>query len=91
METVVIWRVFKALGACTGPMISRAMIRDHYDSTKAAQMLSTLMMIMAAAPIIGPLLGGGLLSLGSWRLIFWLMVIIGIVLFLSVNLLPETL
>lgn len=91
MEIVVIWRVFQALGACTGPMISRAMIRDRYDSTKAAQMLSTLMMIMAAAPIIGPLLGGGLLSLGSWRLIFWLMVIIGIVLFLSVNLLPETL
>lgn len=91
MEIVVIWRVFQALGACTGPMISRAMIRDRYDSTKAAQMLSTLMMIMAAAPIIGPLLGGGLLSLGSWRLIFWLIVIIGIVLFLSVNLLPETL
>lgn len=46
METVVIWRVFQALGACTEPMISRAMIRDRYDSTKAAQMLSTLMKFM---------------------------------------------
>lgn len=91
MEMVVLWRVFQAIGACTGPMISRAMIRDRYDSTQAAQMLSTLMMIMAAAPIIGPLLGGGLLAVGSWRLIFWLMVVIGIVMFLSINLLPETL
>lgn len=91
MEMVVLWRVFQAIGACTGPMISRAMIRDRYDSTQAAQMLSTLMMIMAAAPIIGPLLGGGLLAVGSWRLIFWLMVVIGIIMFVSINLLPETL
>lgn len=91
MMMVVLWRIFQAIGACTGPMISRAMIRDRYDSTQAAQMLSTLMMIMAAAPIIGPLLGGGLLEIGSWRLIFWLMVIIGIIMFLSINLLPETL
>ena len=91
MDMVVLWRIFQAIGACTGPMISRAMIRDRYDSVHAAQMLSTLMMIMAAAPIIGPLLGGGLLTIGSWRLIFWLMVVIGIVMFLSINLLPETL
>lgn len=91
MEVVVLWRVFQAVGACTGPMISRAMIRDRYDSTQAAQMLSTLMMIMAAAPIIGPLLGGGLLIVGTWRLIFWLMVAIGIAMFLSIHLLPETL
>lgn len=91
MEVVVLWRVFQAVGACTGPMISRAMIRDRYDSTQAAQMLSTLMMIMAAAPIIGPLLGGGLLIVGTWRLIFWLMVVIGIAMFLSIHLLPETL
>ena len=55
MTMVVFWRVFQALGACTGPMISRAMIRDRYDSQRGAQMLSTLMMIMAVAPILGPL------------------------------------
>jgi len=31
MTMVVFWRVFQAFGACTGPMISRAMIRDRYD------------------------------------------------------------
>lgn len=91
MEMVVICRVVQALGACTGPLISRPMIRDRYDSSEAAQMLLTLMMIMAAAPIIGPLLGGGLLYIGSWRLIFCLMVLIGIVVLLSIRMLPETL
>ncbi|WP_018143690.1 multidrug effflux MFS transporter [Alloscardovia criceti] len=91
MEMVVFWRVLQAIGACTGPMISRAMIRDRYDGNRAAQVLSTLMLIMAAAPIIGPLTGGSLISLGSWRIIFWLMVVIGVLLFLSARALPETL
>lgn len=48
---IVFWRVFQALGACTGPMLARAMIRDLFSRTRAAQMLSTLMVIMAIAPI----------------------------------------
>ena len=91
MPMVVFWRVFQALGACTGPMISRAMIRDRYDSQRGAQMLSTLMMIMAVAPILGPLLGGVFLRLSTWNLIFWFMALVGVILFLSTRLLPETL
>lgn len=55
---IVFWRVFQALGACTGPMLARAMIRDLFTRTRAAQMLSVLMMIMSVAPIAGPLMGG---------------------------------
>ena len=55
---IVFWRVFQALGACTGPMLARAMIRDLFSRTRAAQLLSTLMIIMAIAPIAGPLIGG---------------------------------
>lgn len=54
---IVFWRVFQALGACTGPMLARAMIRDLFTRTRAAQMLSVLMMIMSVAPIAGPLMG----------------------------------
>ena len=50
MTMVVFWRVFQALGACVGPMLSRAMIRDSYGVTEAARTLSTLAMIMAVAP-----------------------------------------
>ena len=91
MAEVVFWRVFQAVGACVGPMLSRAMIRDLYGSTQAAQMLSTLVMIMAGAPIVGPLLGGLLLKTASWHLIFWLMAIIGVGGFISIFRLPESL
>ncbi|WP_319529558.1 multidrug effflux MFS transporter [uncultured Cohaesibacter sp.] len=91
MEQIIFWRVFQAFGACTGPMLSRAMIRDLYSRTQAAQMLSTLVMVMAVAPIIGPLLGGQIIHFSTWHAIFWLLAGIGLLMFLSIFKLPETL
>lgn len=88
---IVFWRVFQALGACTGPMLARAMIRDLFSRTRAAQMLSTLMVIMAIAPIAGPLIGGQMIKITSWHAIFWLLGIIGTLLLISLFWLPETL
>ena len=49
MASVVLWRVFQAVSACVGPMLSRAMISDLFGSSQAAQMLSTLVIIKAIA------------------------------------------
>ena len=46
---------------------------------------------MAAAPIIGPLLGGALLEIGTWHWIFWLMAAASAFLFILIFFLPETL
>jgi len=90
IEQIVFWRVFQALGACTSLMLGRAMIRDLYGRTQAAQMLSTLMVIMAIAPIAGPLLGGQIIKFSTWHSIFWLLASIGGVMFLTLFFLPET-
>ena len=91
ISQIVFWRVFQALGACTGPMLARAMIRDLFSRTRAAQMLSTLMIIMAIAPIAGPLLGGQMIKFTTWHAIFWLLAVIGGMMFVSLFWLPETL
>lgn len=88
---IVFWRVFQALGACTGPMLARAMIRDLFRRTRAAHMLSTLIVIMAVAPIAGPLLGGQIVVFSSWRAIFWLLAAIGAGMLILIYWLPETL
>lgn len=88
---IVFWRVFQALGACTGPMLARAMIRDLFARTRAAQMLSTLVLVMAIAPIAGPLIGGQIIRLSTWHAVFWLLVLIGALMFVSLCRLPETL
>jgi DHA1 family bicyclomycin/chloramphenicol resistance-like MFS transporter len=54
-------------------------------------MLSTLILIMGVAPLAGPLVGGQILALGSWRAIFWTLVGFGLLTLVSLRLLPETL
>lgn len=90
MPQMIFWRVFQAFGACTAPMLARAMVRDLFDKTRAVQMMSTLTIIMAIAPISAPLIGGQLLRLSSWHAIFYLLAVIGGVMFLSLLTLPES-
>jgi len=90
MMELLAWRVFQAFGACVGPMLSRAMIRDLYGRTEAAKMLSTLAIVMAIAPIAGPMLAGHLLVWYTWHSIFWLLVGIGLLMLVAVLVLPET-
>ena len=66
-------RFIQALGACTGPVIARAVVRDRFDHTETARTLSLMMLIMGLAPIFAPLAGGALLAFGGWRTIFWVM------------------
>jgi DHA1 family bicyclomycin/chloramphenicol resistance-like MFS transporter len=71
-------RFVQALGACAGGVISRAIVRDRFNHTETARMLSLLMLIMGLAPILAPLLGGALLGFGGWRLNFWFMTTFGV-------------
>jgi DHA1 family bicyclomycin/chloramphenicol resistance-like MFS transporter len=71
-------RFVQALGACAGGVVARAVVRDRFNHTETARMLSLLMLIMGLAPILAPLLGGVLLGLGGWRLNFWFMVSFGV-------------
>ncbi|ADP70335.1 drug resistance transporter, Bcr/CflA subfamily [Rhodomicrobium vannielii ATCC 17100] len=91
VETIIIWRIVQALGACAGVVLSRAMVRDLYQGPRAAQMLSTLIAIMAIAPLLGPILGGQIAELAGWRAIFWTLVGVGILTLAALFTLPETL
>jgi DHA1 family bicyclomycin/chloramphenicol resistance-like MFS transporter len=91
VEAIIIWRVFQALGACAGVVLSRAMVRDLYQGPRAAQMLSTLIAVMAIAPLLGPILGGQIAALVGWRAIFWTLVLVGLLALVGLFTLPETL
>jgi DHA1 family bicyclomycin/chloramphenicol resistance-like MFS transporter len=85
------WRLIQAFGACAGVVLARAMVRDLYAGNRAAQMLSTLMTVMAIAPLLGPILGGQILVLAGWRAIFWTLVAVGTLTLGALRFLPETL
>lgn len=91
VEAIIIWRVLQALGACAGVVLSRAMVRDLYQGPRAAQMLSTLIAVMAIAPLLGPILGSQIAEVAGWRAIFWTLVAVGLLALAGLFTLPETL
>lgn len=52
--TLIGWRVLQALGASASVVIARAIVRDLYRGARAAKLMSTLMTVMAIAPLLGP-------------------------------------
>ncbi len=90
-EGLILWRLLQALGASAGPVLARAMVRDLYARERAAQMLSTLMLIMAVAPLLGPIVGGQILELSGWRSIFWCLTAVGFISAIGVLMIDETL
>lgn len=90
-DVMIAWRVLQAVGACAGVVLARAMVRDLYAGSRAAQMLSILITVMAIAPLVGPLVGSQILRFAAWPWIFWLLVGIAIATFIALFTLPETL
>lgn len=77
-------RLLQAVGACAGMVLSRAVIRDLFPPSQVLHVLSLLMMVMGLAPILAPLLGGWILSVGDWRAIFGVQAAAGIAVGLAV-------
>ncbi len=92
VDSFVVFRFLAAAGCSAGVVIPRAMVRDLADGPAAAKLFSKLMLVMGVAPIVAPMLGALSLSVGSWRLIFVLAAIYGVLaLALIWFFLPDTL
>jgi MFS transporter, DHA1 family, multidrug resistance protein len=87
----VIARILQSIGACSGLVLGRAMVRDSATADRAAAQLAMLILVMSAAPAIAPALGGYAAAWFGWRAAFALLAIVGaMTLAFAVLLLPET-
>src|SRR5262249_20623869 len=84
-------RFLQATGACAGPVICRAIVRDVHGREGAARVLSYMGAAMALAPALGPSLGGFSGGWLGWRGNSGVMIAYGPAgLALTAALLPET-
>ena len=89
---LALFRAGSALGASAGMVIARAVVRDLTDGTRAAILMSRLVLVMGVAPILAPTVGGAVLAFAQWRFIFWILAVYGATsCFLAWRFLPETL
>src|SRR5678815_2442813 len=77
MDFLIVVRFFQALGACSGQVISRAMVRDLFEPREAVQVFSLLVLVMGVSPVLAPLVGGQILQWFPWRTIFWVHAALG--------------
>jgi DHA1 family bicyclomycin/chloramphenicol resistance-like MFS transporter len=91
VPVLVAARFAQATGACVGPVLGRAVVRDVYGREGAARVLAYMSAAMALAPAIGPILGGFLEQGFGWRSCFLVLVLYGIAgLVIAWRILPET-
>ena len=67
---LIVARIVQALGASAGIVVSRAIIRDLFDRSRAASMIGLVATVMVVVPTFGPLIGGVLDTAFGWQSIF---------------------
>ncbi len=91
IDQLIVARVFQAVGACCGPVVARAVVRDVFGRERAATVFAYMAMAMSLAPAVGPVAGGLLTELFGWRSNFVALTVIALtVLAATVLLLDET-
>ncbi|WP_373973828.1 multidrug effflux MFS transporter [Chitinibacter sp. SCUT-21] len=91
IEALIAFRFIQALGGCAGMVIARAVVRDRCEPRQAAQVFSSLVLVMGAAPILAPLLGSWVVGVSTWRTIFALLALFALLCIVAIyGLLPET-
>ncbi len=92
IATFSVLRAIAAFGGSASMVIPRAMIRDVAEGHRAASLMSRQILVMGAVPILAPALGGAVLAIASWRVIFWAASAYGVVCMVLVFcFLPDTL
>jgi len=77
--SLIVGRFVQGFGACSGPAIARATVRDRYERSEGARILAYIGMAMAVGPAVGPILGGLLQVHFGWRANFVALIIFGVV------------
>lgn len=78
---VLVWaRLVQGLLGGGAPVIARAIARDQGGGPETAALISTMTIVLGAAPLVAPSLGSGLLTLVDWRGIFWFLGLFALVL-----------
>ncbi|MFC4107978.1 multidrug effflux MFS transporter [Micromonospora zhanjiangensis] len=85
-------RVVQGLGVAATAVVAMAVVRDLFSGAAFATLLSRLLLVMGAAPVLAPTLGGGVLRWTDWRGVFVVLAAFGVLLIVVAAVgLPETL
>jgi DHA1 family bicyclomycin/chloramphenicol resistance-like MFS transporter len=90
ITALILGRLVQGIGACGGVALSRVMVVDRFAGNGAARIISLMSLILSVAPAAAPIIGGTLITVTSWRVLFVILAVYGAVLLGLVWRFPET-
>ncbi|HEY9058085.1 MAG TPA: multidrug effflux MFS transporter [Aurantimonas sp.] len=91
-ETVLALRAIQGVGAAATRVIAVSVVRDSFDGRRMASVMSLVMMVFMAVPVIAPNIGQLIMLFGDWREIFLAIGVFGVAVAIWTAIrLPETL
>jgi DHA1 family bicyclomycin/chloramphenicol resistance-like MFS transporter len=72
LTELVAARALQGFGASSGMVLSRAIILDRWTGEEASRAISWVSIFTFATPVVAPLIGGYVATLGYWPAVFWL-------------------
>ena len=85
IEIVLVARFFQGLGAAVGVVITRAIVRDVSSGKQMARLMSAMVMIFTATPMLAPIIGSYVTTLFGWRMTYVAMAVFGFAMLLCIR------
>lgn len=76
-------RVFQGMSASGGIVLTRSIACDRFKGNELTSFMAFLMSINSIAPILAPIIGSTIITFASWRVIFIVLTVWGVLLILS--------
>ena len=76
---LIFFRLIQGLGASTGMVVPRAVVRDLHTGAEATRLMSLLMLVFSISPILAPLTGSFIIEAFGWRGVFWAVTIAAVI------------
>ena len=70
VEWLIAYRFLQALGGCAAQVAAMAMVRDFFHVNETARIISLLILIISASPLLAPTIGGYVTVHFGWQSVF---------------------
>lgn len=87
---LIAFRILQAVGGSAAAAVATAMVKDVYDGRKRESVLALVQSMVVISPAVAPILGAFMLPYTSWRGLFAVLALIGVVSMTGGLLLQET-
>jgi DHA1 family bicyclomycin/chloramphenicol resistance-like MFS transporter len=84
IDSLLIMRFVQALSGCVASVAAMAMVRDFFPVDQSARIISLLVLILGASPLLAPTVGSFIVIAWGWHYVFVVLALIALIMLLVV-------